>query len=908
MDTFIEGVLSAIKKEGEINPNMVFILPSKRSVAFLKKTIAKQSTTPFFAPKIISIEAFIEEISNLKIVDSLTVLLSSYSVYLNTKEFVEKDSFEEYTSWAQAILNDFNEIDRHLVPKTSFFSYLKSIQTLEKWGVKNDPTPFIQKYLSFWENLYAFYDHLNSFFLKEQKGYQGMVYRKAAEDMEHYIAVHGAKKHYFIGFNALNKAEQIIIQEVLETGNGTVFWDIEDHQLQDSYHAASHFIRKYKANWNYYKKNPIDSIKNHCASQEITITETQNDIGQVKYVGQLLSSYTEEELTKTAVVLSDESLLIPLLYSLPNNIKNTNITMGMALKNFSEIEFFDCILDFQIHPFPYYYKKIERLLLHPFSTFLGIQTEVILEHIKTYNISNITYQKIIEIAPRENKEVFDLIFGKTYENITVEEIVKNLLAIIKKIEHSGKLEFTQRYVIKKVALLLQKIELLRNTFQYINTPSSLKSIFSQLVAMEAIDFEGNPNEGLQIMGLLETRVLDFENIIVLSVNEGVLPSGKSNSSFITYDLKVQFGLPLHTEKDAVYAYHFFHLLFRAKKGTFIYSTQSKGLSSGEKSRFLLQLEVEKNAKYKITHEFQSSLHFGYSKTLQKIEKTDDVINRLKQWASGGISPSALLMYIRNPIGFYTEKILGVREIDSLEETIAYNTLGTIVHESLENLYRPLIGKALTIKDLTLIKNNLEKEVIQQFKNHFKLGDFSTGKNLIIFEIAKRYVGNLIELDCKHLSLGNTIEILALEEKIEFPLSFSNFNFPIILKGTIDRIDRCNDTLRIIDYKTGKVEQKELDLIDWEVITKEYDYSKAFQVLTYAYLYHSIKPIDNIIAGVISFKNLSSGFMTFRKKEAPRSTSPQELIGKDTMLFYESELKTLLLEILNPSIPFTQKEI
>ena len=908
MKTFIEEALSQIKTQDKNLSQAVFILPSKRAVGFLKRTLAKQSSAPFFSPKIISIEEFIEKISGIAIVDSLTLLFSSYSVYLNTGGFSEKDTFEEYTSWGQAVLNDFNEIDRYLVPKSNFFNYLLSIQTLEKWGVKNDQTSFIKKYLSFWETLESFYENLNDHLLKEQSGYQGMVYRKAAEDIEHYIVANGNRNHYFVGFNALNSAEQSIIQELLETGNTKVFWDMDSHLLKDADHAASYFLRTYKNTWNYYQNNATSVLSSTNVNKEITITEAQNDVGQVKYVGQLLSTYTKEMLDRTAIVLADESILTPLLYSLPNNVENVNITMGLPITGLPEVDFFEYILDNFLNPEPFYYKKIEKLLLHPWIKKLMVSSETILQFIKTNNVSSISYQKLIDIGGGQNKEVIELLFRSDFENIN--EIIVHFQSLIKKINASISLTLIEKSILSKIEAIFERLTLLTKQFDYLTTPLSLKNAFNQLVSKASVDFEGNPEKGLQIMGILETRVIDFENVILLSVNEGILPSGKTNASFITYDLKLQFGLPFHPEKDAVYAYHFFHLLFRARQATLVYSSQSKGLRTGEKSRFLLQLEIDDTLKKSITHHVQTSSISKHEKSLKEIEKTPEVINKLRIIAEKGFSPSALMSYVRNPIDFYFERILGINETDAVEETIEYNTLGTIVHEALEKLYAPFINNYLKEEELSKCLKGVPVEVVQQFQKHFKEGDFSKGKNLIIFEIAKRYVENLINLDIDSLKNGNTIKILALEETLKTELHFPEIHFPVYLKGNVDRIDLFNNQLRIIDYKTGKVEQKELDIVDWENLSQDYKYSKAFQVLAYAYMYqkHISFKEKEVVAGVISFKNFSSGFLSFRKKESSRASKGEEKINSETLNHFEKELKKLILEIVTPSIPFIEKEI
>ncbi|MEZ4778031.1 MAG: PD-(D/E)XK nuclease family protein [Flavobacteriaceae bacterium] len=905
MQAFIEKVLSEITQTKPINSDTIFILPSKRAVAFLKKTLVKQSHVSYFAPKVISIETFIEDISGLKISDNLSILLSSFEVYSKADAFIEKDTFQEFSTWIQPILNDFNEIDRYLIPKKDFFNYLLSIQTLEKWGVKNEQTPFIKSYLLFWKSLESYYDLLTDTLSKQQIGYQGMVYRKAAEDIEHYVLANGYKPHYFIGFNALNKAEQTIFQELLETGNTSVFWDMDREILDDNDHAASHFLRNYLEHWNYYKKNEVAIINSPLEKREITIVNAQNDIGQVKYVAQLISNYSQDIIANTAIVLADEKLLIPLVYSLPSSIKAVNITMGIPLNDVKEVPLFHILFDFFLNPSPYYYKKVEALFLHPWTKVLFGNPETILAYIKEQNITYISYKDLQPIVTGKNERLLALLFKNHTKNVS--EILNNFQLIIQKLQTSNQLSFFENLILSKLKAIFLRLEILYQKYPFIEDPLSLKSIYEQIIASETLDIEGNPDEGLQIMGILETRVLDFENIILLSANEGTLPSGKTHSSFITHDLKIQFGLPLTPEKDAVYAYHFYHLLFRAKKGTFIYNSHANGLNSGEKSRFLMQLEIEKRKKDILIQEVQVSHIVSESKLQKEVKKTSQILDKLKDMAKQGFSPSALLSFIRNPMDFYFERILGINEADTLEETVAYNTLGTIVHQALENLYKPFLNSELSIEILRDCKKRIPSEVIQQFKTHYKLGDFSKGKNLIIFEVAKKYVENLINYDSHCLKEGHSIKIIALEEKLKTTVVFPEIEFPITIKGTVDRVDLFNNQLRIIDYKTGRVEQKELDVIDWELLGEDYKFSKAFQVLTYAYMYHKNTSLEGIQAGIISFKNLQAGYMSFRKKEAARSQGIS-MINSEVLLNFETILKNLIVELLNPEVPFTEKEI
>ncbi len=447
------------------------------------------------------------------------------------------------------------------------------------------------------------------------------------------------------------------------------------------------------------------------------------------------------------------------------------------------------------------------------------------------------------------------------------------------------------------------------TYNSVTDIKTLYAVYKELLSTENLDFKGEPLQGLQLMGMLESRVLDFETVIISSVNEGILPSGKTSNSFIPFDVKIENNLPTYKEKDAVYSYHFFRLIQRAKNVYILYNTEPDSFTGGEKSRFITQLEVE--GIHNIKHTLVSPNVPSFDNSLRNIKKTEAVMVKIKEVAEKGFSPSTLTSYIRNPIEFYYRKILRINQYEDVEETVALNTLGTVIHKTLEDFYRPLENTYLTIDVLKALKPSIEKTVTYHFKDIYKEGDLKSGKNLIIFEIAKRYVTNFLNLEIESLKQGNQIKILEIEsENNKVRLDIPELNFPVYLTGKIDRIDEFNGKIRIIDYKTGNVDESKLTIVDWEEISSDYDrYSKPHQILAYAYLINSRTPFINPIeAGVISFKNLRNGFLKFSKKETKGSRNKDSEITQETLTNYFIELKKLILEICNPEIDFIEKEI
>ena len=907
MLTFLEETLQHIQQKQEDLSNCTFILPSKRAGGLLKNYLRQQASQTMFLPKIISIEDLIQELAGLEIMDATELLFKSYEVYKNTATHQEKESFEAYSSWAITLLNDFNEVDRYLIDPNQFFDYLGSIKSLERWNVSPEKSGFIKNYLAFWQQLPEFYFNLKEQLLQEDIAYQGLVYREAVANTEHYLQANKKKQHIFIGFNALNTAEQQLIQAFLETGHSDVYWDAEKAFIDNPKHSASLFFRKYCKEWSYFEQNTPKLLSNNFTQPKtITSVACSKNIAQIKYTGQLLRDYSPDILNKTAVVLADESLLLPLLYSLPENVTQVNVTMGAALKNFPSTIFFETWL--AIHKKntkAFYFRDVLKIIANPIAAQL-LNNQPIINKITQQNKSHYSLEQLQEIALEEDKQTLTLLFDSLED--TPKKALSNCTQIIEKLKNNPSRYTIEKVVLHKLFSSIETLTALGDKYKHLESLATLLDLFVELIAVTTIDFKGEAFQGLQIMGVLETRVLDFENVIVLSVNEGVLPSGKSNASFITYDLKKQFKLPSYLEKDAIYTYHFYHMLHRAKNITLLYTNFTEGLNSGEKSRFILQLEIEGLPQHTFIEQSVSPSITLQQKPLKTIEKTPKVLDRLTEIAQKGFSPSALTSYIRNPIDFYYQKILKVNDVNEVEETVAFNTSGTIVHDSLQYLYEPYINSVLTKEILNNIKAKIASEVARQFSETFKGGTISKGKNLIIFEVAKRYAENLIAKDLFEVENGNVVKILHIESDLNFKLDIPELDFPVSIRGKVDRVDSYNGQMRIIDYKTGNVNQGDLELVDWTELSTDYKFSKAFQVLTYALMLYGNEPFETAEAGIISFKNMAGGFLKFGTKDSARSRNKDQIINKETLARFSEELKKLILEICNPTIPFKEKEL
>lgn len=906
MQSFISDTLNDILKTTKSFENVVFILPSQRAKVFVKQEF-KDKIAVGFLPEMLNIEQFIQKISGVQKADSIQLLFHFYSIYKSVEK--KPDSFDVFASWALTVLQDFNEIDQHLVNTNDIFIYLRDIERLRKWSVKGTfkETELIKDHYSFLEKLNKYYDAFYQFLLDKNIGYQGLMYKESCSKIDAFLNKNIETKFFFIGFNALNKAEEFLFQKVLENGNSEIYWDI-DEVFFNSNHQAGKFIRKYKKEWKYYEKNTLKSLGNtFSSSKKIQVIGAAKNTTQIKYIGEILEK--TNDFKNTALVLADETLMPITLNSLPKNVDAINITMGYPLKDvpitsllFSIFQLFISQEKLQKNVVnEFYYKDVVRFFKHQSIYGLIDTIDDFTAQIAKENQTFIN-ENYIEDFIKENKlEVKNVILNLFQPFINVANFIDRILGIINLLkEEVNALE--KEYLFRFYTAFTQ-LKTLQDEFEYFTDLKIIAQFFRQLISSESLSFQGEPLKGLQLMGMLETRVLDFENIILASANEGVLPASSQQNSFIPFDVKIEFGLPTYREKDAIFSYHFFRLLQRAKNVYILYNTEHDVFGSGEKSRFVTQLEMMRTD---IVQKIVSPKVVAQNTELKKIAKNDLVFDRLKEIAKSGFSPSSLTNYLYNPVAFYKQKILRIQEFDDVEETVAYNTLGTVVHETLDELYKPFIGKFLKVDDIVQMESLAKDLVVKHFKIQFKNGDLSTGKNRLIFEVANRFVTNFLSKEKELLKdENNQLKIIATEENLAAEIEIDGIDFPIKLHGNVDRVDELNGEIRIIDYKSGMVQSAELKVLDFEQL-REKEQHKAIQVLLYSYLFTKNKKFDfskNLKAGIFSFKNLNSGFLAINFSSNYRN--PETNITQEKLDEFIEILKGFIKEIYNPEIDFIE---
>ena len=886
------------------------VLPSKRAVVFLKHYLSQKIKQPIFLPDFYSIEEFTEKLSGLTVLDNISLQFKLYQSYI---AFPPKkiDSFDDFLSWSNVLLHDFNEIDRNLVDARSIYTNLKNVKELENWDVDNwslaeDNLSNMQHdYISFFEVMLDWYIHFNDSLLEEQTAYQGMAYKFAAKN----ISTSEIKwnKVWFVGLNALTKSEQEIIDYLKKEDIARVFWDADNFYYDNPQHEAGSFLREQRQRWSEIDFNGVGNYFNKI-KESFNVVACPKNITQAKVAAEVVKGFQVSDLdnSNTAIILADEALLFPMLHNLPSEIKKLNVTMGSPLKNTALFSLVEAIFKLQIHAIKYnrnafYYKDIIAVIEHPyFSKITKISDGIaFMNFIKKSNIVFVTQRNIDTYFMSSNaiKLVFQLWSSVDDSLQTLNKLIEELKLPL--VDKKGSIES------EILATFYNAFTVLKNLIEENNFEIELKTlqiIMQQLVAKESIPFKGEPLKGVQLMGILESRTLDFKNVIMLSVNEGKLPKGKSVNSFIPYDMKRHFKLPTYNESDAVYSYHFYRLLQRANNITLIYNSVTDDFGSGEKSRFITQLLSE------YPGEINELVYKGDDLEISNVAsitiKNEGLEKEIKAWAEKGVSPSALNKYTNCSLSFYYHYLAKIREDDQVEEYADSSTMGTAVHDALEKHYP--IG-VLTEKIIKEITPTILREIEDNFIAALSKQGMQEGKNYLSLQIAQKLTKDFLKLEqrlIKEATVNNNqIKLLSKEENLAYDIMVDGLNFKLI--GKADRVDFEGDILRIIDYKTGKVEEAEVAFIEYDELTSNNKKAKAFQLLMYAYLYLKMNPnymVMEVVAGNFAFKNLKSGLIKVSKKIGNRQ---KEVISIDAnvMIEVEQQLEFILSQIKNDD--FTQ---
>jgi ATP-dependent helicase/nuclease subunit B len=912
MKPFLKRLVETVKSEHQDIGKVTLVVPTQRSGVYIKKYLSEVASETTWLPTIITIDDFIKANCELNHIDSIELLFLFYELYLEIEK-EKADSFHHFSRWAPTLLADFNEMDHYMVDSNIIFNDLKNIKDIDNWSFNEEQLTDIQtNFTNFWAKLPTYYNKLNDKLTELKKGYSGKLYKWVATSIYEVLDDHEPNSVYFAGFNALSTSEEQIIEMFVNSKKGQLIMDADHFYVDNEEHEAGFFIRQQ------IKKNGKNSIKwmdNYITTspKNIEILSSQSEVMMAKAVGELLNSFSEEKRKKTAVVLADEQLLLPVINSIPNDIETYNISLGYSLYNSPIFSLLNAVFTVQES-----YHKYNKGSLH-YKGFLSIIEHYLLKNvINAYAVkqdivkNNVTFISQKWISNYKELTPIYFLFEQWDEKNLLQSVftsLKRLIDVIaSSISFSGNtMEIEYLFSAKK---LIQKVENKLSDTTYIQDIKTLKFLFFQLFKAETVAFIGEPLSGLQLIGMLETRALDFENIILVSANEEVLPKGNTANSFFPYELKRLYQLPTYKEKEAIYANHFYRLMQRTTNAYLLYNNSSDGLGGTEKSRYIEQLkeELKPYEHIKISEKVVSAHLVNDKITSNSVKKSEKIISNLTELAEYGFSPSALKKYIQCPMDFYYSYVVGLREEDEVEETIEASTFGNVIHKVLEVLYEKFLDRVLIKEDIAVMRKNLDSVLDAQFKEFYS-PYFDTGKNYLLHHAAKKNLLDFLKQE-EELVTKNEVIISGLEKKVEvdFPIEINGKEVKAKLRGTIDRIDRVNGKIRIIDYKTGSVSAGDLEFGKMEELIANSTKEKAFQLMIYGLLMENqVDSTDLFTSGIISFKRLNSGLMEVMMKEGSGAKKESWIPTAKNRVEFKEHLVGLIQDIFDYSIDFEHNE-
>ncbi|MBR2497153.1 MAG: PD-(D/E)XK nuclease family protein [Parabacteroides sp.] len=920
---------------------LAFVFPNRRAGLFFQKYLSEISDKPIFSPTVLTINDLFVQLSGKQPADRISMLFKLYDMYICHSGSAE--TFDEFLYWGEMLLNDFDDVDKYMADARMLFRNVTDLREIEDdfsfltpeqvaairsfWSSfypKGD-SPNQTEFLAIWQILYDLYQDLRESLRSENSGYEGMIFREVVEQLEKEASCElPYEKIVFVGLNALSVAEERFLIQLKKRGIADFYWDYESPKVIDSDNRASYFVRRNLQLFPSQMKLPFEeeTIKDEPQMEVIGIP---SGIGQAKQVYHLLDDWCKgdgmnpEKALRTAVILPDEHLLIPVLNAIPEQIQHINVTMGYPLAGTPVASLMEYILALQknvryVDRQPvFYFRDVLPILNHRYISVTA--PEMVATLIKNITENNRVY---ISYDDLNRTPLFSVLFKPVTEAVAFSDYLIHVLQELNRMMteqaeekddeatlriHDLEQEFIFHYF--TIVNRMKEVMKVANVEMRIDTYFRLLKRVTDTIT---IPFQGEPLSGLQIMGVLETRALDFDRLIILSMNEGVFPLRKAANSFIPYNLRRGFGLPTYEHQDSVWAYHFYRLIHRASHVCMLYDTRNNGLQTGEVSRFVYQLLYH----YQVP--IQNKLvvyNVSSSKTPElQVEKTEEVIDRLAAFLKGGgraISASALNTYLDCPLKFYFSVVEDIKEEEEVNEIIESNVFGSILHKVMEILYKPFCGQLVTADLLKLVRKDTKKitfaiesafaDVYLKTKNVRPL----SGQNFLIGEMIRKYVGKVLERD-NQLTPFYYIES---EKKMESLIKLTDQR-EVQLKGYIDRIDEVNGIIRILDYKSGSG-TSQFTTIENLFNREEKVRSKAvMQVFMYAWMYQQEKGNRKIQPGIYYMRELfKSSFDPNIYKKIDRTKSEIVMDFEKYRGDFEDSLRHCLDEIFGEEVPFIQ---
>lgn len=871
------------------------VLPSKRAATYLRKELHAQAEQTIWLPMSFTMQDLFAHFSNFELLDRTEALCLLYNSYLRCKGD-KANNFGEFLAWGPTLLRDFNDVDNYLLDPIPFFTNLRHIKEVEQWSLSMEElSPEQLNFTKLWEEQGKIYNAFKLECERLRKATYGGMGREIAQNIDCVLADDRISDFHFVGLNALSKSERLLLRKLVEAEKAQCHWDADPHYLDNEVHEAGHSLRTVK------KEIPTKVFQYseaHFAAtpKEVRTIPATDNLEQVRIVCAVLEGLEPEDQRNTVVVLPDQQLLLPLLMAMPENVPSFNITMGVALRGSPAMELLEALISLQESRSTnqgqrYYHKDLKKVLNHP----------LLLKALPGFKAPKLNgaYQAPLETlvgeVPANTQPLQSFLQG----GCTVHEVLDNIMALLVTLQHSSTLHVVELEFLKQAALLWKQLLELQSQHELITDLRTIQRMMRHLASEHDVTFIGEPLQGLQIMGVLETRALDFNNVIFLSMNEGIMPEEDHKHSFIPYDLRLVYGLPDRKDRASVQAYNFYRSIQRAKRVHFTYSTGGNEMGGGGASRFLAQMKMElaqlDNVTFTTGQLVSGAVSFD-PLTLQ-VPKTEALLEKLRAVLEKGLSPSAMAAFLNCPLDFYYKYVLGIRDPEETIEHLDNASLGTVVHNASEALTKPLLHNILKPELLVATKQQITQEVQKAILAIHPKANLDQGQDLLHFEMAQQFVRTYLDREAIRCE-KEEIVITALEKELAYILQ-TNINgqpMEIRLYGKADRVDRSGNCFTLIDLKSGRLQNNDLKIGDVEEILSK-PQLRVLQLLTYGFmLLKNEEDAVDLRAGIFPFANARMGLRLCQFEGT--SLLPPSLFD-----LFEQQLLQLVRMIMDPSTPF-----
>ena len=944
MESFLKLVAADLYKHTKGNlAHTAVVFPNKRAGLFFNEYLAQESDSPIWSPAYVSISELFRSLSPWEVGDPVKLVCELYKIF--RRETQSTETLDDFYFWGEMQISDFDDADKNKVDTDKLFSNLQDLRNImddytfiddeqeeairqffQNFSIERR-TALKERFISLWDVLGNIYKGFRESLASQNIAYEGMMYRHVIEHLD--VDKLPYEKYVFVGFNVLNKVEHTLFTQLKDAGKAVFYWDYDEFYMKENRQAVTHeageFIRRNLRDF----PSPLSGelFKNLSKPKEVHYIASSTENAQARYLPQWIRNNLTTPEKETAVVLCNEALLQPVLHSLPAEVKHVNITMGFPLSQTPVYSFLIALLELHTHGFNfksgrYTFQSVVTLLKHPYTRQLTGQAEL-LEKELTRN--NRFYPLPGELGKDEFlTRLFTPLSGNLNLCIRLSETLQQVAGIYQAntsgTEDTDAFNQLYRESLFKAYTTINRFRTLIEEDELTVQSETFRRLLVKVLSATNIPFHGEPAIGMQVMGVLETRNLDFRHLVLLSVNEGQLPKSGGDSSFIPYNLRKAFGMTTIEHKIAVYAYYFYRLLQRAERITLMYNTSSDGLNRGEWSRFMLQFLIE--WPHPITRQFLEAGQSPQGTSPITVEKTPDVMRRMQSLfdvranPKAKFSPSALNYYLDCPLKFYYRYVAGLSAPDEVSAEIDSATFGSIFHYAAEHIYKDLTthGKVINKEALeTLLRNEvkLQDYVDTAFKKLFfnvpqnEKPEYN-GVQLINSAVIARYLKQLLQNDLRYAPFT----FIASEMEVDEPIDIQTPKGVIKSRigGIIDRMDSKDGTLRIVDYKTGGDADTPPHVESLFIPDKKRS-NYVFQTFLYAAIMCRKQPTMKIAPALLYIHRAATEtYSPVIQMGEPRK--PKEAV-EDFSKYekeYRERLQGLLEEIFNPEKSFAQTEI